>query len=102
MEIPKEIRDKRVPHIWKLVSYLNKENITCDGEDELGNVVFRCGDKVKRIRGQEFYRMSGICSYKKDLEGTLFVLLPMDDHMYYTSWLFTVLMFVFYPPKPKQ
>lgn len=90
-------------YVQKLIDILKPKGIKYMGADELGNAVFKMGEKEKRIRAAEFWRESGICCYKVDVGDHGFKMMTMDDEMFYTSFLKTVLLYVFFPPpKPKQ
>lgn len=97
-----ERRKRMLEYVNKLVEHLKKKGVNYLGEDKLGNVVFEHKNKEKAIRGEEFYRISGIYSYKVMISEQFFKLVPMTDEMFYGSFIKTVLEYVFFPPKPKQ
>lgn len=83
--------------ITKLAKELkNKKGIDFKPVDELGrNVVFWSADYEKKICHDQFYRHSGIYSYKVMTSEHEFKLVPMSDEMFYLSFMRTIIEYAF-------
>jgi hypothetical protein len=91
-----ELIKRMTPHRDKLIANLKKKGIEFLPKDgDLENVIFFNDKKAMKITWKQFYRYSGIHSFKQDYDERFFRLVPMSDDMFMNSFMKSIIEYFF-------